>query len=254
MVSSVQPAAHSPLAPLQTQQRAAQQTNTENTSARDAVSISGAANLGAHDALANARKVVDLALGAGREGASILAQMRDLARAAIETSDADARAQLDGQFQALRAKYAETIDSAIKGGADLLNGSSLSVTLDSEGAPVTIAGYDLRLKDAPGAEDVLRLSRASSLLSDPLGVARDADASLARVDTALSRLSGASQRLSAHDQFLSALDGATAGLISEPADAEGARLLALQVRQGLLGSNAAITNSAPNALLTLFRE
>jgi hypothetical protein len=42
--------------------------------------------------------------------------------------------------------------------------------------------------------------------------------------------------------------------VNEPADAEGARLLALQVRQSLLGSNAAIANSAPQALLSLFRE
>jgi hypothetical protein len=254
MVSSVQPTAHAPLAPLQTQQRA-QQTNNETKTGGDTVSISTAANAGgAHEALANARKLMDLALGAGREGASILARMRDLARAAIETSDESARAQLDAQFQTLRAKYGETIDGAIQAGANLLGGASLNVTLDSEGAPVTIAGYDLRLKDAPGAEDALRLSRASSLINDPLGVARDADASLARVDGALSRLSGAAQRLSAHDQFLSALDGATAARVSEPADAEGARLLALQVRQGLLGTNVAITNTAPNALLTLFRE
>jgi flagellin len=77
---------------------------------------------------------------------------------------------------------------------------------------------------------------------------------LARLDTALGRLSGASQKLAAHDGFLATLDGASAKLVNSDMDSETARLTALQVRQTLAGSNAAVANSAPGALLSLFVE
>ncbi len=255
MVSSVQPTAHTPISPLQIQPRPAQAGET-GSNARDSVSLSRAASaINPHAELNAARSLLDLALAAGREGASLISQMRDVARASIEASDAE-RAALNEQFQALKSQYSDTVDKAIKAGADLLAGSSIDVAVDSDGAPVTVAGYDLRVKDEPGVEDVLRLSTSSGVGDEASAraAARDADASLARIDVALSRLSGAAQKLAAHDGFLSALEGSVAANIKEPADAEGARLMALQVRQGLLGGNAAIANAAPQALLTLFRE
>ena len=207
MVSSVQPGGFIPLTPLQTQPQTRVQ-RAGSDAGGDAVSISNAGVSSAHDALDSARTSTDLALAAGREGAGFLSQLRDLARTAANASDAD-RADLNASFQALLKKYSDTIDGAVNNGADLLAGNSLTVALDPDSSPVTIAGYDLRLKDDPGAEDALRLSTSSNLLdaTSALAAARDADASLARVDTALGRLSGASQRLSAHDQFLASLDG-----------------------------------------------
>ena len=256
MVSNIQPAGFAPIAPLQTQAPRTPTAAATTATARDSVALSGDADLtNVHDALDGARSVTDLALAAGREGANLLSQMRDLARAAV-TADDPTRADLNTQFQSLLKQYGDTIGNAVDGGARLLAGESLSIALDAGSAPVTVPGYDLRLKTDPGAEDALRLSTTSNLSDESAAraAARDADASLARVDTALSRLSGASQRLSAHENFLSSLDGALQGGVREPADAEGARLLALQVRQTLLGANAAIANSAPQALLSLFRE
>ena len=254
MVSSVQPSGFVPLTPLPTQTTQSRPERAGSDAGGDAVAISRAGDLtSVHGEIDTARTSTDLALAAGREGARLLSQLRDLARSATTADDAT-RADLNTKFQALLGQYGDTIDGAISGGADLLAGKSLTVALDAGSAPVTISGYDLRLKENPGSEDALRLSTSSNLL-DPgsaLSAARDADASLARVDTALGRLSGASQQLSAHDQFLASLDGAAN--VNEPADAEGARLLALQVRQSLLDSNTAIANSAPQALLSLFRE
>jgi flagellin len=207
---------------------------------------------GSQTALDDATAKLDLALAAGRQAAGLLTQLRDAARSAIGGSDAD-KVSANANFTALLQRYGDVVNNAIDGGAGLLSGQSLTVALDPEAAPLTVQGYDLRLKSQPGAEDVLKLS-AQTDLSDPAAVARDADASLARLDTALGRLSGASQRLGSHASFLSALDNAVADDVTPDLDAEGARLTALQVRQTLTGFNAAIANSAPSNLLTLFRD
>ncbi|HVY03892.1 MAG TPA: hypothetical protein VG983_09575 [Caulobacterales bacterium] len=259
MVSSVQPSGFIPLTPLPTQTTQTRPERAGPDAGGDAVALSRAADLtsltSVQGEIDGARTSTDLALAAGREGAGLISQLRDLARSAINADDG-ARADLNAKFQTLLQKYGQTIDGAIGAGADLLAGNSLTVALDPDSPPVTIAGYDLRLKQDPATEDALRLSTSSNLLDQGAAqaAARDADASLARVDTALSRLSAAGQRLSAHDQFLSALDEGVSSQVSEPPDADGARLLALRVRQGLQGDNAAIANSAPQSLLALFRE
>ena len=252
MVTSVQPSSYAPLTPLPINPRP-QQTGNDNSNAPsgDSVTVSPAA---ARAELDGARAATDLALAAGREGAGLLSQIRDVARQAANSDDAS-RAGYELSFQSLLTRYSNTINSAISAGADLLSGGAVSVTLDPSAAPISVNGYDLRLKDDPGTEDALRLSTGSTV-ADPtsaLTAARDADASLARVDAALSRLSGAAQRLNAHDQFLGALDAGVASQVSEPADADGARLLALRASQELQGANAAIANSAPQAVLGLFR-
>lgn len=209
----------------------------------------------ARQALTKAAGSLDLALGAGREAANILSQMRDLARAAASGDDA-ARTAADQGFKALLQRYDQVVSGAIDAGASSLAGQSLSLSVDPDAPAITVPGFDLRLKDDPGAEDVLRLTRGASL-ADPVSAAaaaRDADSSLARIDIALGRLSGASQKLAAHDGFLGALDKAVANDVETDLDAEGARLTALQVRQTLAGGQSAIANTAPSALLALFVE
>jgi hypothetical protein len=55
--------------------------------------------------------------------------------------------------------------------------------------------------------------------------------------------------------LLSAASGSATSGVQTDLDAEGARLLALQVRQGLSQSNAtSIVNVEPGAVLSLFRS
>jgi hypothetical protein len=71
---------------------------------------------------------------------------------------------------------------------------------------------------------------------------------------AMSRLLDAAYSLEAHQGFLSAAAGATAS-VRHDLDADGARLLALQARQGLQALSGAtpIANAEPQAVLSLFR-
>jgi flagellin len=258
MVTSVQPVPYTPLASgLASQSRP--QTSAAGAQPRgDSVETGQGYRTeisGARAALSKASGSLDLALAAGREAANIVSQMRDLARAAATGDDA-ARTAADQTFKALLQRYEQVVTSAIEAGASVLAGQSLSLEVDPDAPAINVQGFDLRLKADPGAEDVLRLSTAASLAdaSSAASAARDSDSSLARIDIALSRLSGASQKLAAHDGFLSALDKAVANDVVTDLDAEGARLTALQVRQTLIGSQSAIANAGPSALLSLFVE
>ncbi|MGE3303549.1 MAG: hypothetical protein AB7M12_10585 [Hyphomonadaceae bacterium] len=249
MVSSIQPATYAPLSNAANSNRAPAQPPPSAQRTADAVRVDTGGDAGvrgARAALEGAIGKLDLALGAGREAANVVAQIRDLARSG-------AGADADAALKSLLQRYSDIIDGAVAGGADMLAGGATQVSVDPDAPPVTVQGYDLRLKDNPGAEDVLRLSAGASL-ADAGAAARDADASLARLDTALSRLSGAAQKLSAHDGFLASLESAVGADVDVDLDAEGARLLALQVRQGLAGAGGAIANARPAALLELFRE
>jgi flagellin len=208
--------------------------------------------------LTDARGKLDLALAAGREGAGILSQLRDVARAAAngDAATSAASAASGDTFKALLQKYDQVVSGAVDGGAGILAGQSLTLTVDPDAAPIDVQGYDMRLKAQPGAEDVLRLSSDANIgdAASAASAARDSEASLARMDTALGRLSAAAQKLGSHASFLSALDSSVANAVSPDLDAEGARLTALQVRQSLAGANGAIANSSPSGLLGLFRE
>ena len=255
MVSSVQTVNYAPSHSVANSNRPAPaETQARNSGPVDRVDV-GASDIAASRAiLAEAAGSLDLALASGREAAGVVAQMRDLARAAAGGDDAAGIA--DQSFKALLQRYSQIINGAIEGGSDILAGQAMTLDVDPDAPPVTVQGYDMRLKANPGAEDVLRLSSSSTLSdsSSAIAAARDADASLARIDTALSRLSGASQKLAAHDGFLATLDATLAKNVDIDLDADGARLTALQVRQTLAGSNASIANSAPGALLSLFLD
>jgi hypothetical protein len=76
--------------------------------------------------------------------------------------------------------------------------------------------------------------------------------SLDKLQDAMNRLLESARALEAHQGFLGAVEGAAN--VRGDLDADGARLMALQVRQGLEASGAApIANVEPQAVLMLFR-
>ncbi len=122
---------------------------------------------------------------------------------------------------------------------------------EPDAAPLTIAGGDLRPKDDPGVGDIVAVAKNADIADRELQQA--AQKSLEALQVAMGRLLETVQALEAHQGFLSTADRVAAG-IRTVLVAEGARLLALQVRQGLetVGS-APIANVEPQAVLALFR-
>jgi hypothetical protein len=177
------------------------------------------------------------ALAAGHDAQALLVKVQSLSR----TGD---QAGLTAALQG----FAQRIEAAIGRGASLLAGESVAVEAEPGAAPVALPGVDLRLKAEPGAEDLIVVPAEADVAS--VGLSQAAQKSLENLQEAMSRLVEAARALEAHQGFLGVAASAGQGDMS----ADGARLLALQVRQGLEAAGAAsIANAEPKAVLSLFR-
>lgn len=191
----------------------------------------------ARDSVRGGLMQVHQALAVGHDAQAMLVQVQALARSG----------GAQGDLNALLASFQQRVDAAVAQGANVVSGKDIEVQAEPGAAPVTIAGVDLRL-----GGDVISVA-ADASVNDP-ALAQSAQRSLESLQDSMSRLLDSARALEAHQGFLSAA-GASAGTgVRHDLDADGARLLALQVRQGLdaVGS-AAIANVEPQAVLSLFK-
>jgi hypothetical protein len=115
---------------------------------------------------------------------------------------------------------------------------------------VVIDGVDLALKADPTRADVIGVP-AEAQANDP-ALPQAVQRSMEKLQEAMTRLLESVRALEAHQGFLGAVEGAAN--VRGDLDADSARLLALQVRQGLEAVGApAIANVEPQAVLSLFR-
>jgi hypothetical protein len=208
--------------------------------AGDRVELTAASWSSARESVRTGLEQVHLALAIGHDAQGMLLKVQELAR------DGGSQEELNAILNA----FSERLQAAIDQGAKLVAGEDVTVDAEPGGAPVVVSGVDLRLKDEPGWNDVIAVP-AEADADSPAALTRAAQKSLDTLQGAMERLLEAARALEAHQGFLGALEGA-AGVRSD-LDADAARLTALQVRQGLQASNAAIANVEPQAVLTLFR-
>jgi hypothetical protein len=205
----------------------------------DRVELSGAAITAARESVRSGVAQVQEALALGHEAQAMLVQVQAAARSG---SQADLESALSA--------FTQRIEAALGRGASVVAGEAVSVQAEPGGAPVVINGVDLRLKTDPGASDVISVP-ARARADDPTlpaAVLRSLD----KLQDAMNRLLESARALEAHQGFLGAVEGAAN--VRGDLDADGARLMALQVRQGLEASGAApIANVEPQAVLMLFR-
>jgi hypothetical protein len=221
--------------------RAPAQTQQANADAakNDRVEVGGAASwAAARDSVRAGLEQVHQALAAGHEAQSMLVQAQALARGDGEQSDL---------AQLMRA-YAERLDAILGQGGGVAAGEDIAVHAEPGAPPVVVQGVDLRLKETPGEGDVIAVS-ANARLDDP-AFASAVQRSMDTLQGAMEKLFAAARALEAHQGFLGAAEVANAANVD--LDADGARLLALQVSQGLAGGGA-IANVEPQAVLALFK-
>lgn len=200
---------------------------------------------------------LEIAVIAARDVLGVLGQISDLAsRNADPNVPPEARALQQGSLEGFLSRLEQIVTRALEAGGDLIAGGTLTIEGQVAGLTIEIDGVDLRLSATPGSDAALQLTLGHNV-NDAASAARTARASqgsLAAVSQALTRLDAAAERLARHDTVLGALDSALASQVRPDLDADGARLLALQVRQGLAGTDFNISQQAPKALLSLFRE
>jgi hypothetical protein len=201
----------------------------------DRVELSGAALAGARESVRAGIAQVQEVLALGHEAMAMLVKAQATARGEGSQADLDAALQ----------SFAERLEAAVSRGAALAAGQQLAVQAEPGSAPVVIDGVDLHLGGA-----VISVS-ADARADDP-ALPQDAQRSLEKLQDAMTRLLDSVRALEAHQGFLGAVEKA-AGVRTD-IDTDGARLMALQVRQGLETSGAAgIANVEPQAVLSLFK-
>jgi hypothetical protein len=220
-------------APAQTQTRA-------EGAHGDRVEIGDAAAWAAsRESVRSGLNQVHQALAIGADAQSMLVQVMQIAR------EGGGQDQLDAVLSA----FAERVEVAISNGAKLAAGGALSVQAEPGADPVQVSGADLRLKDDPQPGDILQFSKASRVSDSDL--VKAAQTSLDALQKAMESLLDAARSLEAHQGFLGAVSMANP---ANDLDADSARLLALQIRQGLDAvGGAPIANAEPQAVLTLFK-
>lgn len=212
----------------------------EQAGGGDRVELSGASLAAARESVREGIAHVQEALALGREAMTMLLQVQAAARGEVSQGDLDAA--LSG--------FAQRVEDLAARGSRLVLGEELAVQAEPGAAPVVIGGVDLRLKSEPSPEDIISVPAAAR--ADDPALSAAAQRSLDRLQEAMAHLLDSARALDAHQGFLGAVESA-AGVRAD-LDSDSARLLALQVRQGLQAAGAAsIANAEPQSVLTLFR-
>ncbi|MGH6951866.1 MAG: hypothetical protein ACREH4_13420 [Vitreimonas sp.] len=199
--------------------------------APDRVELSAASIRSAGDSVRDALMQIHSTLALGHDAQAMLVKLQAFAR-----EGAGAQSRLDE----LLAPYAQRVQVVLADGARVAAGETIFVQAEPNAAPVAIAGVDLRLGGA-----------ISVSASDDAMLAQAAQRALETLQEAMGRLLDRARALEAHQGFL---DAAAAGAgVRHDLDTDGARLLALQVRQALEDAGAPIANVEPQAVLSLFR-
>lgn len=213
----------------------AQQRRDETSVQGDRVELSNASLAAARESVRAGVAELHEALAVGHEAQAMLVKVQALARSGGDQAELDAAL----------ADYAAKRDAAIARGARVAAGQDVAVQAEPGGAAVTIPGVDLSLGGG-----VIAIA-ANAQVSDS-GLAAAALGSLETLQGEMSKLLESARALEAHQGFLGAAEAAMG--VRGDLDADSARLLALQVRQGLQAAGSApIANAEPQAVLSLFR-
>jgi flagellin len=236
--------------------RTASQTSAASSTSVDPVVLDAAAPPADQAALLKfirtlnqSASVGDAARGSGQAVLSLLDAVKSAATTAVDpsTSSAD-RAALQSKVQTLLGQIQHVVKSAGFNGVNLLdnsqpNGVSIGQGLSLSPQDLTLGGANIPLT---GASSVASASDAAATLSN-------VNAAISQVGSALKSLDG---QISGVQDLTSQLSGlAGLGGAAPPADVsgDGARLLALQVSQGVSDATGAIASGSQLGVLNLFR-
>lgn len=243
MVSSITPNGTAGASALGVDQRLARpnvaaQQQQRPTSAGDSVELSRATISASRESVRNGIAQVQEALALGHDAQAMLVQINAATKSG---SQAD--------LQSALATFAQRLEAAIARGAALVTGGQVTVQAEPGASALSIDGVDLQLKTDPNEDDVLGVSTEAQ--ADDPALPQAVLKSLEKLQEAMTRLLDSVRSLEAHQGFLGAAEAAN---VRGDLDADTARLMALQVRQGLEKSGGvAIANAEPQAVLALFK-
>ncbi len=222
-----------------------------------AIGQNGALDLSSVDALAlslnRATGIADVAIDAGQTVAGLLSKLQSDAAAAADPSlgsgDRDA---LNGDFKSVLDQISQTVSGASFDGVNLVDGGGSAGLKLSGAAGLTLSAQNLSLGGpivTVGATASLGTSSAAA------SALADVTSSLANLQAALDALNTQAGQIATHGAIVNRLSGALQAKAAANASdsTDGARLLALQIQQGLSADPQPIANQSPQLVLSLFR-
>lgn len=210
--------------------------------------------------LSRAESVSDTAIAAGEQVLKQLGAMKATAAQAMSAGlTDDQRTVLNQQYQNQMTTLQSFIRNASFDGDNTLDGSKpagVSFIADADGTQtLTLAGRNFM----PGAGVITAMPSTTALnnTQSAADTQKLLDESIANIGDQLSEMAAERKRVEAQKGFIGKLADALAAGVGRMVDAdvsaESALIKALQVKQELSASAVSIANSAPQALLQLFR-
>lgn len=193
--------------------------------------------------------VGDAARGSGQAVLSLLSAVKSAATTAADPAATDAdRAALQSRVQTYLGQIQHVVKSAGFNGVNLLdksqpNGVAIGQGLSLSPQDLTLGGANIPLTSAAS---VASASDASATLSS-------VDAAIRQVGSALKSLDGQIAGVQNLTSQLSGLAGLGGAAPPSDVSGDGARLLALQVSQGVSDATGAIASGSQLGVLSLFR-
>ena len=219
--------------------------------------------------LQRGQSVADTASAAGQAVSDLVTQLKAKALAYSDASNSlQDKAAYNQEYKALYAQIASVTSNASFDGVNLIDGSTgaVSALANAQGsASIAIAHQDLTTSAGPPAGALsglpADLSAAPADFTSPGTTTTTLalfDTGLQNVNNALATLGTGSKQLDNHLSFITKLqDSLTTGignLVDADVAKESANLTALQTKQQLGVQALSIANSAPQAILSLFRS
>ncbi|MFZ5670075.1 MAG: flagellin [Pseudomonadota bacterium] len=210
--------------------------------------------------LDRAQSIADVAISAGETVSDLLTQMKEKVVAAMDPSlDTVSRTALNSDYRALLRQITQIVGDAEFDGANMLDGSLASgirfLANADANSFITLSSKNMSLGGS-----IITMASTSSISTVTLAtsIQTQLTTSIANVNQALGDLGAQARQIEAHNKFVSKLTDVLNTGIGNLVDAdlakESARLQALQVQQQLGAQALSIANSAPQIVLSLFRN
>lgn len=210
--------------------------------------------------LDRATSVAAVSMTAGESVSDILVQMKEKVIAALDPSiDPASRNALNSDYKSLLRQITQVVGSASFDGANILNGS-LAADIKFLASADAASFVTLSVKNMSLGGAIVSLAATSSIntVTNATAVMTALTNSLAAVNAALGDIGAQARQIEAHQVFVSkltdVLETGVGNLVDADMAKEGARLQALQVQQQLGAQALSIANTAPNIVLSLFRN
>ena len=208
--------------------------------------------------LDRAQSTVDVALSAGSSVSDLLAQMKEKAVAANDTTlDTASRTALNEQFMVLRDQIAKTVANADFNGTNMImdDGTTIQALANADGtSKLTVAAQSLALG---GSIVTVAATATIGSLTNSGNMIVTLTESITNVSTALAKMGAQAKAIELHAAFISKLqdnlDAGVGNLVDADLAKESAKLQSLQSKQQLGIQALSIANQSTSTLLGLFR-